>query len=420
MKRVKVYDHIEGFEADASVEDNASKPYIAVKKCRMLRSGVQLYARDEVPAELLKLLPPEARQKDIFKVYRRPEAIVKHLNDFNYLPLVNGHPKDDVTPDNVRELEIGRVGGQARLVTLDDGNVYVENDLVMDDRKAYDEYKNGKHELSIGLEAMWTIADSGEYDFEVIDFTNVNHLALVPRGRAGSLAKITDTMAAVSRVIGGYSMNGFLKMFGIGKTTDGAAGFKLSGAVLDCAKKIADAKMKPEEAEAEVTKVMSSIARLSDSDDRKILVGMVQDALRGASDLTAADDEAKKKVADAIDGLYGKCLDADEAKTKAVVADVLKNCSDGDGSDDGKNGGKKDEGKKDEGKKGEEAPQKDTAEVIEAAIKKALDSGIEGMVEKAVAKALGTDAGKPQAKGQQTDSAPQFSDADLLANAWGL
>lgn len=209
-------------------------------------------------------------------------------------------------------------------------------------------------------------------------------------------------------------MNGFLKMFGIGKNKDGAADFKLSEAVMNCAKKIADANLKPEEAEKEVTGVMGHVARLGDSDDRKVLVGMVRDALSGAVELTAADDEAKKKVADAIDGLYGKCLDADEAKAKAVVDEVLKGCSDKDNPEN-----KKDEPEKKDDK-GKEAPQKDTAEIIEAAIKKALDSGIEGMVEKAVAKALGTDNDKPQAKGQQADSGMQFSDDDLISNAWGM
>lgn len=212
-------------------------------------------------------------------------------------------------------------------------------------------------------------------------------------------------------------MNGFLKMFGIGKNKDGAADFKLSKAVFDCAAKIADAKTKPEETEAEVTKVMGQVARLGDSDDRKVLVGMVQDALKGATDLVAADEEAKKKVADAIDGLYGKCQDADEAKTKAVIDEVLKGCGDGKGEpekkdDDGKGKGKDEPEKKD-------APQKDTAEIIEAAIAKALDSKIDTLVQGAVNKALGIE-NKGGVTGQQADNAPQFSDADLLQNAWGM
>jgi hypothetical protein len=416
---VRVYDGVEDYEAEA--DDCASRPYIAIKKCRMLRSGVQLYARDEVPGELIERLPEASRSKEVFRVYRRPEAVVKHLKDFNYLPLVNGHPSVDITPDNHKQYEIGRVGGQATLSVLDDGNVYVENELIMDDRQAFAEYKGGKQELSIGLEAVWVVSDNADWDFEVVDFTNVNHLALVPRGRAGALAKITDTMAAVSRsiMLGGNSMNGFLKMFGIGKNKDGAADFKLSKAVMDCAAKIADSSTKPEDAEAEVTKVMGYVSRLGDSDDRKVLVGAVRDALTGAADLVSAEAEAKQKVADAIDGLYAKCQQADEARAKAAVDDVLKGCVDG--KDKNKDGKDKDDGGKDKDKGDDKGAQKDTAEVIEAAIAKALDGKIEGLVDKAVKNALGMAGGAGKTvTGQQTDGAPQFDEADLIQNAWGL
>ena len=415
MIKLRTFDGVEEYEAEA--EESSQKPYIAVKKCRILRSGVQLYARDEVPQELLRELPADRQNKQVFRVYRRPEAVVKHLKDYNYLPLVNGHPEEDVTPDNHKRLEIGRIGGAAELVVLDDGNVYVQNDVVMDDRGAWAEYKNGKKELSIGLEAVWVVSDSPNWDFEVIDFTNVNHVALVPRGRAGSLAKITDSMAAVSRGIGGDNMNGFLRLFGIGKSKDGAADFKLSAAVMQCADKIASG-LAGSEAEAEVSKVMSHVARLSDSDDRKILVGMVRDALAGAADLTSADAQAKAQVADAIDTMYAKCMDADDEKVKSVVADVL-------GKKDGKedDGKDKEDGKKEEGgqKDGCGGKQQDTAELIQAAVAKALDGALDDKIEKALAKALGTEddaAGK--ARGQQADAAPQFSDADLLVNAWGM
>lgn len=427
---VRVHDGVEEYETEA--DDCGSKPYIAVKKCRMLRSGIQLYTRDEVPQELLAQLPEEKRNKTIFRVYRRPEAVVKHLKDFNYIPLANDHPKVDITPDNRKEYEVGRAGGQATLETLDDGNVYVENDLIFDDRKAFEDYKNGKRQLSIGLQAVWTISDSPEYDFEVTDFTNVNHVALVNRGRAGAQAKVMDTMAAVSRSIdnnfrdngtGGFGMN-FLKMFGIGKTKD-AATFCLSKAVMDCAVKLAKDGITEDEANTEVKAVMDSVVRLGDSDDRKVLTGMVRDALTGFKELNEADDEAKKKVADALDALYKKCQDADDEKAKAAVEDALKG-KDDKGKDNKDGEGKKDDkaGKKDDKAEGENKDgcggQKDTAEVIEAAIAKALDAQkIDEKIEAAVSKALGLGGHKPEANGQQTDSAGAgFSAEDLAIDAW--
>ena len=425
---VRIHDGNEVYETEA--DDCGSKPYIAIKKCRMLRSGIQLYTRDEVPEELLNELPEEKRNQKVCRVYRRPEAIVKHLKDFNYIPLANNHPDVDITPDNRKEYEVGRAGGLAGLVTLKDGNVYVENDLIFDDRAAYNDYVNGKRELSIGLQAIWKVSDSPDYDFEVPDFTNVNHVALVTRGRAGHEAKVMDTMAAVSRSIdnnfrengtGGFGMN-FLKMFGIGKTKD-AATFCLSKAVMDCAAKLAVKGITEDEANAEVKAVMENVVRLGDSEDRKVLTGMVRDALVGAEELNGADEEAKKKVCDALDALYKKCQDADDEKAKAAVEDALKGKEDPkDKKDDKKPEDKKDdEGKKEEGKAEDGCgSQKDTAEVVAEAVAKALDAQkLDDKIEAAVAKALGIGKEKPEAKGQQTDSmGAGFSAEDLAIDAW--
>lgn len=425
---VRIHDGNEVYETEA--DDCGSKPYIAIKKCRMLRSGIQLYTRDEVPEELLNELPEEKRNQKIFRVYRRPEAIVKHLKDFNYIPLANNHPDVDITPDNRKEYEVGRAGGLAGLVTLKDGNVYVENDLIFDDRAAYNEYVNGKRELSIGLQAVWKVSDSPDYDFEVPDFTNVNHVALVTRGRAGHEAKVMDTMAAVSRSIdnnfrengtGGFGMN-FLKMFGIGKTKD-AATFCLSKAVMDCAAKLAVKGITEDEANAEVKAVMENVVRLGDSEDRKVLTGMVRDALVGAEELNGADEEAKKKVCDALDALYKKCQDADDEKAKAAVEDALKGKEDPEDKKDNKKpeDKKDDEGKKEEGKAEDGCgSQKDTSEVVAEAVAKAMDAAkLDEKIEAAVAKALGIGKEKPEAKGQQTDSmGAGFSAEDLAIDAW--
>ena len=217
----------------------------------------------------------------------------------------------------------------------------------------------------------------------------------------------------------------FLKMFGIGKTKD-AATFCLSKAVMDCAAKLAVKGITEDEANTEVKAVMDHVVRLGDSEDRKVLTGMVRDTLMGAEELSKADDEAKKKVCDALDALYKKCQDADDEKAKAAVEDALKGKEDPKKDDKDGEGKKDDEGKKDEGKKDEGAAkdgcgsQKDTAEIVEEAVAKALDAQtakIDEKIEAAVTKALGIT--KPQAKGQQTDSAPAFDAADLAIDAWG-
>ncbi len=212
----------------------------------------------------------------------------------------------------------------------------------------------------------------------------------------------------------------FLKMFGIGKTKD-AATFCLSKAVLDCATKLAVKGITEDEANAEVKAVMEHVVRLGDSDDRKVLTGMVRDALTGAEELNGADEESKKKVCDALDALYKKCQDADEEKAKAAVEDALKGKEDPKKDDkDGKDSKKDDEGKKEEGKAEDGCgSQKDTAEIVAEAVAKAMDAAnLDEKIEAAVAKALGIGKEKPRAEGQQADSAPGFDAADLAMNAW--
>lgn len=421
MFKVKVSDELNnGRELD--VEEG--KSYVAVKKCRMLRSGVQIYTKDEVPKELLSQLPKEKQNQQVFSVYRRPEAVVKHLKDFNYISFVNGHPSYDVTPENHKSLEIGKVGGKAELEVCEDGNVYVCNDLVFDEQSAYDEYKEGKVELSIGLEAVWVLSDNANYDFEVIDFTHVNHLALVPRGRAGGLAKILDSNAVVDRLNGGIQMKGFLKLFGIGKQKDSE--LSLSKTLFECVGQIKDG-MKEEEVTAVVNTVMDHVNPLGDSESKKVLTGIISDSFADPAAVLGADEATKQKIADSVDGLYAKCKADDEAKAEAVIADACGKKSE-DQKDEAKPEDKKDEGKKEdcECKDAEEkAPQKDAAPAvdIEAVVAKALDAKFAGLDEKikeAVNKALGIDESKKSAVSGQKDAASdaEYETSDLIQNAW--
>ena len=192
---------------------------------------------------------------------------------------------------------------------------------------------------------------------------------------------------------------------------------------MDCAAKLAVKGITEDEANAEVKAVMENVVRLGDSEDRKVLTGMVRDALVGAEELNGADEEAKKKVCDALDALYKKCQDADDEKAKAAVEDALKGKKDPEDDKDGEGKEKKDNKGKGEEDKGANkdgcGSQKDTAEVVAEAVAKALDAQkLDDKIEAAVAKALGIGKEKPEANGQQTDSASSFDAADLAMNAW--
>lgn len=436
---------IERLYDGSEVEVESSKSYIAVKKCRMLRSGVQLYSRDEVPQELLKDLPPEKQGAKVFKVYRKPEAIIKHLDDFNYIAFVNGHPSVDVTPDNYKDLSIGKVGGNASVKCLKDGNVYVENDLVFDSREAYEDYKNGKVELSIGLDAMWRIADSPDYDFEVYDFTNVNHLALVPRGRAGGLARVLDKQAVTSRSKGGELMPKFLKFFGVDEKKSEQ---KFSQAVFEAVTKVKDCKS-VEEADAASGAIYEVLDAMCESQELRVLRGIVKDSLDDVLVYENMDEAVKGKIADAIDTLYEKCLKISDEAVKAVLDGCGKKPEMDESPEKEKLADEKSEEKKDEKEEKEaekeaedeglekdkvekkldkeekkddkkvedgcDGKKDDIAAAVKDAVEKALSDSVAKLVDESVAKALGVKDKKIQDAGLEKE----YTAADLAIDAWG-
>jgi len=414
-------------------EDN--KSYIAVKKCRMLRSGVQYYLKEEVPQSLLEELPPEAQNKKFYSVFRKPEAIIKHLSDFNYIAFVNEHPDVDVTPDNIKMLGIGRVGGNAALEVLPDNNVYVTNDLIFDDRNAYEDYKKGKVELSIGLDALWRKSDNPDYDFEVYDFTGVNHLALVPRGRAGGSARVIDGVK--------YSEEGAKIMSLVEKISalpkDEA---RLSVKVADAMKIVAEGKESPFKCEDE-------LSTLASCESYGTLTGIIKDCLDGAKELVEAPEDTRKAVYDTIDTLHAQCLmqldgcsEKKEEKDEEKDAEKEEKDEKKDGKDEEKNEKdykdekkeEKDEEKdekdckdeKKEDKKDAEKEEKDTTAQtaeLKAAVMDSLKDELADMVRKAVSDALGTDfkAEESNKSGRQNDSAAveTYAKTELVLDAWG-
>ena len=426
-----------------------NKSYIAVKKCRMLRSGVQYYLKEEVPESLIEELPPEAQNKKFYSVFRKPEAIIKHLSDFNYIAFVNEHPDVDVTPDNIKMLGIGRVGGNAALEVLPDNNVYVTNDLIFDDRNAYEDYKKGKVELSIGLDALWRKSENPDYDFEVYDFTGVNHLALVPRGRAGGSARVIDGVK--------YSEEGAKIMSLVEKISALSKDEKrLSAKVADAMKFVAEGKESPFKCEDE-------LSTLGSCESYAALSGIIKDCLAGAKELVDAPEAAQKAVYDTIDTLHAQCLmqldacggkkeekdegekeekdekpeekpeekeekdekpeEKEEKDEKPEEKDEKDACKD----EKPEEKEEKDEKKAEEGcKDGEKKEEKDTtaqAAELKAAVMDSLKAELAEMVQKAVAEALGTDfdSDKNGKKGSQHDTAAveTYANTELVLDAWG-
>ena len=97
-------------------------------------------------------------------------------------PITLGHPEGGVTPANFQDVVVGAVAGEPRVV----GSVII-GDILLGDTTALKRLDDGEDELSIGYD----FAIGGNYD--TIGPLVINHVAMVPAGRAGSGVRIMDS-----------------------------------------------------------------------------------------------------------------------------------------------------------------------------------------------------------------------------------
>ncbi|MFD4120917.1 DUF2213 domain-containing protein [Alcaligenes faecalis] len=157
-----------------------------VATARVARTGVQEYLAWE-----LGDVATEAGFKpdDIVRVYRHPDEVFAKdsLSSITRLPVTVGHPTEDVTAENWAKLSVGEVGDAYST----EPEWIVVNPMIKDAR-ATKAARTTHREISMGYSAAIVKARDGlEADFEQKNI-RYNHLALVPKGRAGGKARIGD------------------------------------------------------------------------------------------------------------------------------------------------------------------------------------------------------------------------------------
>lgn len=147
-----------------------------------VRTGIQLYRGAEVGAA----------DRDVVRVYR-PEDEVKapaSLGTFSHAPITLGHP-ERVTSDNWADLAKGEVSTEAK---WEDGKIKLP--LIIKDAAAINAVEAGTRELSAGYVCRLEFTDGLTPEGEAYDAIQrdirVNHLAIVPKGRAGEDCRIGD------------------------------------------------------------------------------------------------------------------------------------------------------------------------------------------------------------------------------------
>lgn len=130
----------------------------------------------------------------------RPAEEVFHadsLKSFAGKPVTDEHPGEPVTAKNAKRLSVGTMQGEGK----QDGDNVVAPIIIHDGEMIDKVMKGGKRELSLGykvdLEETPGVWNGQEYD-AIQRNIRVNHLAIVPRGRAGNTRLNLDRHDAVS------------------------------------------------------------------------------------------------------------------------------------------------------------------------------------------------------------------------------
>ena len=152
------------------------------------------------PCSIARVGIMEYRAKECGAIFadRDPDSIVKimtteqelfdaaSLDSYRSAPITVGHPEEDVTTENAKELIKGVLEG----TPIRDGDLLVGT-LVLNDADAISLVRTNTNQLSSGHTCVLKLADEDkEWDAEKTQI-RANHIAIVTRGRAG-VAEIAD------------------------------------------------------------------------------------------------------------------------------------------------------------------------------------------------------------------------------------
>lgn len=155
-----------------------------VAEVRCARTGIQQYLGAEVGRADLPVVNVYRPADEVFS----PTALASYA----FRPVTVGHPVDGVSPANWKREAVGNTGAEIAR----DGS-FVRVPLVLMDAAAIATVEGGTREISMGYDCRldWTpgvTADGESYD-AIQRGLRMNHLAIVPKGRAGAECRVGDS-----------------------------------------------------------------------------------------------------------------------------------------------------------------------------------------------------------------------------------
>ncbi len=170
------------------VVEDSSTGFLHVKDVPIARVGVFPYQKADGSIEMEAKLPDDLLADTA-------------IDSANNKAITDNHPTELVNRDNFSQYGKGITANNAHT----DGN-RIKVDMSITDPTLIQEIKDGKQELSIGF-VTELVPQSGEYQGVKYDSVQrniqINHVAVVNRGRAGSSIRITGDSAIMTDKEGG-------------------------------------------------------------------------------------------------------------------------------------------------------------------------------------------------------------------------
>lgn len=162
------------------VEQDANTGFIHVNNVPIARVGVFPYLKADGSIEMEAKLPTELLA----------DTTVESANN---KPVTDDHPEEFVTQSNANKYMKGFTASNAHV-----DNDTLRVDMTITDAALIKEINQGKQELSIGFETE-IVPQKGEYKGTVYDSVQksiqINHVAVVERGRAGHSVRLVGDSA---------------------------------------------------------------------------------------------------------------------------------------------------------------------------------------------------------------------------------
>lgn len=298
------------------------------------RTGVQNYT----PHELINggiAVPAHLLGNTLIRLNRPAEEVFNPtaLKGLENLPLTIAHPSEDVTPDNIKELQAG-----ISLSPAVQSGDFATAPIMAQSREALDLIDAGVDQLSVGYDSDIIFFEPAELPGKSFDgyMTNIrpNHIALVDTARGGQYVRIQDkgdtTMDKESRILDGVSFD-FTPQSAqaVDKLVKRITDMEKATAteIKDFKSKLSDAEGKRDAAEAEIKKHKDT--QLSDEAiaqkvlDRSNLIEEARGYLGdGVADLAKASDlDIQKAIIKSVhDGL--DLTDKDAGYVVAVLDSI--------------------------------------------------------------------------------------------------